>query len=175
MLKRAAMFLAGLTLATVPCVTAQAQRVALPDFGAPADVALSKDEEAQLGRSVMRELYRENVVVDDPELTEYLSSIGARLASYANDGSFNFGFFVVDDEAINAFALPGGFIGVHTGLILETENESELAGVLAHEISHVTQRHIARSAYDNQRTSIVSMATIMATAVATTFALQAVI
>src|SRR5690606_5002558 len=117
---------------------------ALPDFGSPADIALSKDAEAQLGRSVMRELYRENAVVEDPELSEYLASLGARLASHANDGTFSFRFFAVEEDSINAFALPGGFIGVNTGLILETENESELAGVLAHEVSHVTQRHIAR-------------------------------
>ena len=161
-LKSAATFLAGLALATVPCISTQAQRVSLPDFGSPADLALSKDEEAQLGRSVMREIYRENAVVEDPVLAEYISSIGARLASHANDGTFSFGFFVVDDQEINAFALPGGFIGVNAGLILATDNESELAGVLAHEISHVTQRHIARSIYDSQRTSITSLAAMIA-------------
>lgn len=161
-LKWAATFLASLTLATAPCVTAQAQRVALPDFGSPADIALSKDAEAQLGRSVMRELYRENAVVEDPELSEYLASLGARLASHANDGTFSFRFFAVEEDSINAFALPGGFIGVNTGLILETENESELAGVLAHEVSHVTQRHIARSIYNNQRVSMTSLAAMIA-------------
>jgi predicted Zn-dependent protease len=69
---------------------------------------------------------------------------------------------MVRDDRINAFALPGGYIGVNSGLLLATDNESELAGVLAHEISHVTQRHIARSMYDNQRTSIVSMAAMLA-------------
>ncbi len=66
------------------------------------------------------------------------------------------------DERINAFALPGGYIGVNSGLLLASETESELAGVLAHEISHVTQRHIARAAYDSQRTSIMSMAAMLA-------------
>src|SRR5690606_27609382 len=81
---------------------------------------------------------------------------------HANNGTFRFNFFVVRDDRINAFALPGGYIGVNSGLLLATDNESELAGVLAHEISHVTQRHIARSMYDNQRTSIVSMAAMLA-------------
>lgn len=134
----------------------------LPDFGSPADAALSKSREAQIGRGVMLQLRNAGVVVDDPFLTEYLTSLGSQLATHVNDGGFDFNFFVVKDDRINAFALPGGFIGMNSGLILASETESELAGVLAHEISHVTQRHIARSAYDSQRTSIVSMATMLA-------------
>jgi len=134
----------------------------LPDFGSPADAALSKSREAQIGRGVMVQLRNAGVVVDDPFLEEYLTSLGSRLATHVNDGGFNFNFFVVQDDSINAFALPGGYIGVNSGLILASETESELAGVLAHEISHVTQRHIARGAYDNQRTSIVSLAAMLA-------------
>lgn len=134
----------------------------LPDFGSPADVALSKTKEEQLGRSVMLQLRNAGVVVEDAQLNEYIGTIGSRLASQANDGGHRFRFFVVDDDRINAFALPGGFIGVNYGLILASDTESELAGVLAHEISHVTQRHIARSIYDNQRTSVVSMAAMLA-------------
>ena len=134
----------------------------LPDFGSPADAALSKSREAQLGRGVMLQLRNANVIVDDPQLTEYIGTLGSQLASNANDGEFDFNFFLVRDNQINAFALPGGFIGVNAGLLLATDNENELAGVLAHEVSHVTQRHIARAMYDNQRTSIVSMATMLA-------------
>ncbi|HLF10709.1 MAG TPA: M48 family metalloprotease, partial [Gammaproteobacteria bacterium] len=134
----------------------------LPDFGTPADTALSKNKEEQLGRGVMLQLRNAGVVAEDPELTEYIGTLGSRLASNANNGDYRFNFFVVNDDRINAFALPGGFIGVNSGLILASDNESELAGVLAHEISHVTQRHIARSIYDNQRTSIVSMAAMLA-------------
>ena len=134
----------------------------LPDFGSPADAALSKSREAQIGRGVMVQLRNAGVVVDDPFLEEYLTSLGSRLATQINEGGFNFNFFVVQDDSINAFALPGGYIGVNSGLILASETESELAGVLAHEISHVTQRHIARGAYDNQRTSIVSLAAMLA-------------
>jgi predicted Zn-dependent protease len=118
----------------------------LPDFGSPADAALSKSREAQIGRGVMLQLRNAGVVVDDPFLEEYLRTIGSKLATHVNDGEFDFNFFVVQDDRINAFALPGGYIGVNAGLLLASESESELAGVLAHEISHVTQRHIARSA-----------------------------
>ncbi|HET8697274.1 MAG TPA: M48 family metalloprotease [Gammaproteobacteria bacterium] len=134
----------------------------LPDFGSPADAAMSKDREAQIGRGVMVQLRNAGVVVDEPQLTEYLGSLGSQIASHANNGDFRFNFFFVNDNQINAFALPGGYIGVNSGLLLATDNENELAGVLAHEISHVTQRHLARSAYDTQRTSIASMAAMLA-------------
>ncbi|HET7610044.1 MAG TPA: M48 family metalloprotease [Gammaproteobacteria bacterium] len=139
-----------------------AEAAELPDFGSPADAALSKSREAQIGRGVMLQLRNAGVIVDDPFLEEYVSTIGSRLATHVNDGDFNFNFFVVQDDAINAFALPGGYIGVNSGLLLASESEDELAGVLAHEISHVTQRHLARGALDNQRTSIVSLAAMLA-------------
>src|SRR5690606_31092882 len=134
----------------------------LLDLGSPADAVLNKTREGQLGRTVMMQLYNAGVVVDDPLLTEYIQSIGSQIASHANNGNHRFRFFVVDDNRINAFAMPGGYIGIHTGLILASENESELAGVIAHEVAHVTQRHIARSLYDAQRTSVVSMAAMLA-------------
>lgn len=134
----------------------------LPDFGSVADTVLSKSRERQIGRNAMLQLRMAGVILDDPMLTEYINLLGARIASQANNGDFQFEFFVVNDNRINAFAMPGGYIGFNTGLILASENESELAGVMAHEVSHVTQRHIARSIYDNQRNSIVSIATMLA-------------
>ncbi len=139
-------------------LSAQAE---LPDIGSPADAVLPKNQEAQLGRSIMREIRRQGVIVNDPELTEYVQALGHRLAAHHNDGEFEFEFFVVDSPVINAFALPGGYIGVHTGLIAATKSESELAGVLAHEIAHVTQRHIARAIHANQRNSLLNMATML--------------
>lgn len=138
-----------------------AAQAELPDIGSPADAVLPKSQEAQLGRSIMREIRRQGVIVNDPEVTEYVQSIGHRLAAQHNNGEFEFEFFVVDDPNINAFALPGGYIGVHTGLIAATRNESELAGVLAHEIAHVTQRHIARAIHANQRNSLINMAAML--------------
>ena len=143
-------------------VNAVAQTPNLPDFGTPADSVLNRSQEAQLGRGVMAQLRSAGAIMDDPIVTEYIQTLGARLAGHANDGDHSFEFFVVDDNAINAFALPGGFIGMNTGLILASERESEVAGVLAHEVAHVTQRHIARSIYSNQRNSILSMAAMIA-------------
>jgi predicted Zn-dependent protease len=152
----------GCALAFNGIAVASAQAAELPDFGSPADAVLSKNKEEQLGRSVILQLRNAGAIVDDPQLTEYINLIGSQIASQANNGDHTFNFFVVDDGEINAFALPGGYIGVNSGLILASDNESELAAVLAHEVSHVTQRHIARAMYDNQRTSIMSVATMLA-------------
>lgn len=133
----------------------------LPDIGSPADTVLSRDQELQIGRAIYKSLRDTGRVVTDPEIEEYIQDIGQKLAAHATDNGQKFRFFVVDDPAINAFALPGGFVGVHSALLLATTNESELAGVLAHEISHVTQRHISRAIYANQRASILTMAAML--------------
>lgn len=149
---------AGLTLAAI----APAAEVNLPDIGSPADATLSKNDENQLGRAIMRQIRASGQLVEDPQITEYVNEIGHRIAAQANiDGLHEFSFFVIDDPAINAFALPGGFIGVHTGLLEATRNEDELAGVLAHEVAHVTQRHIARAIHANKRQSIISTAIML--------------
>jgi len=134
----------------------------LPDIGSPAEAMLSIDDEFQIGRMIVRGLRDQEQILEDPEVTEYVRSLGYRLSSQAHDGAQRFNFFMVRDNSINAFALPGGFIGVNSGLLLETKNESELAGVLAHEIAHVTQRHIARSIAAQSRSSLVSTAAMLA-------------
>lgn len=123
---------------------------------------LTLDDEYQIGRMIVRGLRDQDQILEDPEVTEYIRSLGYRLSSQAHDGAQRFNFFMVKENTINAFALPGGFIGVNSGLVLETKNESELAGVLAHEIAHVTQRHIARSIAAQSRSSLVSTAAMLA-------------
>ena len=116
-----------------------------------------------LGDGVVFQLRRAGAIVDDPLLNEYIRLLGSELAREVNSsGDYAFQFFMIDDDSVNAFAMPGGVIGVHTGLVVATENESELAGVLAHEVSHVTQRHIARAILDQQRGSIAAMAASIA-------------
>ena len=134
----------------------------LPDIGSPAQAMLTLEDERQIGRMIVRGLRDSDQILEDPEISEYMQSIGSRLSSQANNGNQKFNFFTVRDNTINAFALPGGFIGVNSGLLLETKNESELAGVLAHEIAHVTQRHIARSLAAQSRSSLVSTAAMLA-------------
>src|SRR6185437_15948155 len=96
--------------------------------------------------------------VDDPEVSDYLSQLGSRLTG----GRQDFEFFAIRDPTINAFALPGGFVGVQTGLITTAETESELASVLAHEVSHVTQRHIARMLAQQQQMQMPMMVALAA-------------
>ena len=156
----------ALATATLVPVLAHAADVNLPELGSPADAILSKSDEAQIGRAIMHSIRGSGQLVEDPLITEYVNEIGHRVAAYANDGDHKFTFFVVNDPAINAFALPGGFIGVHTGLLEATRSEDELAGVLAHEIAHVTQRHIARAVHANQRQSLLSTAIMLGAIVA---------
>lgn len=117
----------------------------LPQMGDAAGSLISPEEEKRLGEAFMREIRRSVRIIDDPELTDYLQGLGSGLASQADSHLRDFTFFWVDNPAINAFAAPGGYIGVHTGLILATEDESELASVVAHEVAHITQRHLPRS------------------------------
>jgi len=134
----------------------------LPDIGSPATTTLTLDDEYQIGRMIVRGLRDQDQILEDPEVSEYIRSIGSKLSSQANEGQQRFNFFVVKDNTINAFALPGGFIGVNSGLLLDTKDESELAGVIAHEVAHVTQRHIARSLAAQSRSSLVSTAAMLA-------------
>jgi len=147
-----------LATAVAPVLAANEE---LPDIGSPADTVLSREMEQQIGRSIYKSLRDTGRVVTDPEIQEYIQDVGQRLSAHATDSGQQFRFFVVDDPAINAFALPGGYIGVHSGLLMATGSESELAGVLAHEISHVTQRHISRAIFANQRASILTMAALL--------------
>lgn len=117
----------------------------LPDIGDSSGSAVSPEFERRLGLAFMRSVRQHATIVSDPEVESYIESIGYRLAANSDDNTLAFNFFVVDNPNINAFAAPGGVIGVNSGTILNSRSESELAGVLAHEIAHVTQRHLARS------------------------------
>jgi len=134
----------------------------LPDIGNPASTVLSVQDEYKIGLMILRQLREAGQVIEDPEINEYLQGLGMRLASQAHEGARRFTFFAVRDSSINAFALPGGFIGVNAGLVKATQSESELAGVLAHEIAHVTQRHIARSIQNAGRANMASLAGMLA-------------
>lgn len=131
--------LLALTLAIQPVMAAD-----LPDLGEVSRQYFSDQEEQTLGRAIMRDVYADPRYLDDPEIETYLNQLGYKLVSVSTRNQREFNFFVVNDPSINAFAMPGGNIGVHTGLLLAAQGESELASVVAHEIAHVTQDHIAR-------------------------------
>ncbi len=119
----------------------------LPDIGDAAASAITPTEEKRTGEAVMRNIQRAGGIINDPLIDSYLNHLGYRLVAGGNSSMTDFHFFLIDASDINAFALPGGYIGIHYGLILSNRTESELASVMAHEIAHVTQRHHAR-AYD---------------------------
>lgn len=134
----------------------------LPDIGSGGDLALTLGDEYQIGRMIVRGLRDQGLILEDPEVNDYLQQLGSRIAAQAQEGGQRFNFFLVKDGAINAFALPGGFIGINQGLFTATTNEAQLASVLAHEVAHVTQRHIARSIRAQGRQSLASAAAILA-------------
>lgn len=136
----------------------------LPDLGDSSSTTLSSKDEMALGRQVMQEIRADPAYFSDPESVDFISSVGHRLLAVSDDlgDQHHFEFFILEDPTLNAFALPGGFIGVHTALIEAAENESELASVLAHEISHVTQHHIARAMEDQNKNLPLSLAAMAA-------------
>ncbi|HPE80970.1 MAG TPA: M48 family metalloprotease [Gammaproteobacteria bacterium] len=134
----------------------------LPDLGNSAGSLMTPKRERDLGKAFMRNVRRSEKVMDDPLLTDYIQSLGQRLIKDSTAHGTPFTFFVVDDPQINAFAGPGGYIGVFSGLILTTETESELAAVLAHEIAHVTQQHLLRAWESTGQMSVPSAAVLLA-------------
>ena len=141
----------------VPQVPAQT----LPELGDTSGALLSPSLERKIGEQAMQEIRREPSYLDDPELTEYVNEVGRRIVAATSDAQQDFEFFLIRDNTINAFAMPGGFVGVHTGLILAAQTESELASVLAHETAHVTQHHLARLLGRQDQMSIPTLAAIV--------------
>ena len=155
--------LAGTLILAVGIFSAPPLSVAegLPDLGEAAQTEFSPATERRIGESVMLDIRRDPAWLDDPEISSYLNRLGNRLSSQITESRQEFEFFALRDSTLNAFAMPGGYIGVHSGLILSAASESELASVLAHEISHVTQRHLARlinKSGQGQVTSLLALA-----------------
>jgi predicted Zn-dependent protease len=137
-------------------------QTSLPDLGGAGETTISPQVERRIGESIMREIRRDGAYIDDAEVSDYLGNVGARLTQETAGARHDFEFFAVRDPSFNAFALPGGFIGVHTGLLAATETESELASVLGHEIAHVTQRHISRMIGQQQQMQMPMLAALAA-------------
>ncbi|MEO9137425.1 MAG: M48 family metalloprotease [Casimicrobiaceae bacterium] len=144
--------------ATVSEAAPQTYPQRLPDLGDVSQTDFSPAQERKLGETIVRQLRASGGYINDPEVNDYLNELGHRLIAASTDVKQDFEFFGVPDPQINAFALPGGFIGVNTGLILLAQTESELASVLAHEISHVTQHHLARALSAQKDSMLMSLA-----------------
>ena len=125
-----------------------------PELGDPYSTVLSLKNEELIGLSSFRRLQKFNYIINDPLISSYINYLGNLLSRNLLDGDRRYTFFVVNSEQINAFAIPGGYIGLNAGLILLTENEAQLASVVAHEISHVKLRHTAEMMANSRRNSI---------------------
>ncbi|MDP9010723.1 MAG: M48 family metalloprotease [Pseudomonadota bacterium] len=134
----------------------------LPDLGSPANAAVSIEEEYHVGLSYVNEIRNTGLILNDPEVSQYAQEIGHSLSSRAEEGQHQFYYLVLRDPVINASAIPGGFVLIQSGLILATRNENELAGVLAHETAHVTQRHLVRQLLDQSHEGLLASAAMLA-------------
>jgi len=143
-------------LLSLPAVLADG----LPDLGEASQSGFSPQTERRIGEAIMVDVHHDRSLVDDTELTDYLNNLGYRLVASSEGNRQDFEFFVLRDSTLNAFALPGGYIGVHTGLILAAQSESELAAVLAHEIAHVTQHHLARIIAKQEQSMVTTLAAL---------------
>ncbi|HNV84764.1 MAG TPA: M48 family metalloprotease [Arenimonas sp.] len=146
--------------------SSQAQNSSLPDMGSSAAELLNPEQEAEYGAYTLYQLRNYGYVLDDPLLDAWLQGMGHRLGASSDRPEQPFTFFLLKERQINAFATFGGYIGVNAGLILTAQAEDEVAGVLAHEISHVTQRHILRSAERSQKDQLPILLGMLAVVVA---------
>ena len=133
----------------------------LPDIGDSTGAILSPEYERRLGQAFLNHVRRHTPILDDAEIETYIQSIGYRLVSNSDNNVQQFTFFVINDALINAFAAPGGIVGINAGVILNSDTESELAGVMAHEVAHVTQKHMARGAEAQSKMSLPMMAAML--------------
>jgi predicted Zn-dependent protease len=149
----------------VACVSlssiAQSGRVKLPELGNSASDVLSNSEERDYAESLIRQMRAYELLVEDPLISEFFSDMGYNLASRSDEPEAAFTFVVLDQPVINAFAAPGGVIALHSGLILLAETQDEVAGVLSHEIAHITQLHMYRAFEKGKTMSIISMLAMM--------------
>ena len=152
----------SLLLLAAPAPPAMALDTDLPDLGNSAGSLMSPKRERDLGKAFMRGVRRSEKVMDDPLLADYIEHLGQKLVAASDVKGTPFHFFLIDDPTINAFAGPGGHIGVFSGLVMTTDTESELAAVLAHEIAHVTQQHLLRAWESTSQLSIPSAAVLLA-------------
>ncbi|MFT7210924.1 MAG: putative Zn-dependent protease [Granulosicoccus sp.] len=135
----------------------------LPNMGEPADSALSPVEEQQLGAQFMRQIRAQLPLIKDVQLNEYIHNLGNRLVlASGKSESQDFTFFIIDDPQINAFAIPGGYVGINSGLVAAMPFEEHLASVVAHEVAHVTQRHHARAFATGNRATLSTAAAVLA-------------
>ena len=148
-----AVAIAAISLSSI----AQTGRVNLPELGNSASTVLSNSEEQEYAESLIRQMRAYELLVEDPLINDFFSDMGFNLASHSDQPEAAFTFIILDQSVINAFAAPGGVIALHSGLILLAETQDEVAGVLSHEIAHITQLHMYRAFEKGKSMNIIAM------------------
>ncbi len=156
-----ATLIAALSAGSVAPAWADSIDSTLPDMGTSAGSTLSIGQEMQMGDYYVRQLRGSAPLINDPLLVQYINSLGMRLVAHADSVKTPFHFYLVNNDEINAFAFFGGNVVLHSALFRYTDNESQLASVMAHEISHVTQRHLARAMEDQKRNAPLTWAGVL--------------
>ena len=136
---------------------AQTGRVNLPELGNSANNVLSNSEEQEYAASLIRQMRAYELLIEDPQINDFFSDMGYNLASSSDQPEAAFTFVVLDQPVINAFAAPGGVIALHSGLILLADTQDEVAGVLSHEIAHITQLHMYRAFERGKEMNVIAM------------------
>jgi len=154
---------ASCLMAALSCAVVQAQPIGIPSLGSASASELPPGLERTLGEAIMEQGRRDPTYIDDPDVSQYLTSLGRKLIASSPQGAGQpIEVFAIRDPRINAFAMPGGYIGVHSGLVVSSKNESELASVIAHEIGHVLQRHVARGMTQQTQSGHLMLASVAA-------------
>ena len=142
----------------------------LPELGDRVSGVVSNDQEKIIGNEFLKQVYSQAPLISDPLIQEYSELLVYRLSEYSQVKDRNFNVLLIDDDSLNAFAAPGGVIGINGGLFLNAQNEGQFASVITHELAHLSQRHFARNilnSQDNNIASVLVMVSAVAAAVAT--------
>ena len=144
--------------------------LSLPELGDRVSGVVSNDQEKIIGNEFLKQVYSQAPLISDPLIQEYSELLVYRLSEYSQVKDRNFNVLLIDDDSLNAFAAPGGVIGINGGLFLNAQNEGQFASVITHELAHLSQRHFARNilnSQDNNIASVLVMVSAVAAAVAT--------
>ena len=152
-----AALIAAISLSSI----AQTGRVNLPELGNSASNVLSNAEEREYAESLIRQMRAYELLIEDPLINDFFSDMGFNLVSRSDQPEAAFNFVVLDQDVVNAFAAPGGVIALHSGLILLADTQDEVAGVLSHEIAHITQLHMYRAFEKGKTMNIIAMLAMM--------------
>lgn len=169
LLQKSFIFIFVSALFFIPAYSEEQHDIMLPNIGDPASDILSINQEAELGKILLTQVNQRLPVCEDPELRNYLQSLGSRLIAGGLNTDFPFYFRLIFDRRINAFAMPGGIVAINSGLFILSQSESELASVVAHEISHVSQRHIARRFSRRKKLSVINSIALLGSMLASLY------